>query len=530
MLPDFPLPATPSRPAGDDQDFDAENTPAMGNPPLEATSARGTLVSVIAPSQEAPEPSAYTLRLTTADGDAFTLPFTGNVRIAETQDGSLSVYCSDTGKTVCRSSRGGISEVDGDATADAAEPVLVNTTGSSVRGGGRNTLIINFADNATIFGGTGDTHILLADGVAGNTIELHGNAFIVGAAILQSTITLNGARNSLRFSGIEGCVITLGDGSTVLDATLVRDTAIIGGNGSNTLHLYALRGEGRLSLGHGDNHISVYELQDAATVRAGDGRNIIDMDEVTDAATLQAGDGCNAIHIYQLRDDARVAVGNGDNDITLYEAEDRAELRAGDGRNMLRLYEIEDDAVVVAGDGHNSLQADTLRQQASVRCGHGANELRIRHMRNSATLEAGDGDNLVQILGMWDSSALCLGRGDNLGFVGARHAKAVCRAVGGMLHVRRKRSDEQALTLFFQALTRRHLDRTQAGLPSALGTPRDRHFPYSEPPRWRTPAMAGLELAPSGRLSTTSEPAKEVPSPSSDTSAPPRKEKVPERP
>lgn len=496
MLPDVLLSATPSSPADDDRDFDAENTPATGNPPLETTSARGTLISVTPPSREAPESSAYTLCLTRADGGTLRLLFADNIRIAEAQDGGISVYRSDTGKTTRYSSRGERSEVDGDATTDDADLALVNITDSAVRGGDRNTLIFNFADNATISGGTGHTRILLADGVAGNTIRINGNAVITGAALRQSAITLDGASNRVRFSDIHGCTLSLGDGGTEFEATLVRDTDITLGDGSNTLHLYALRGEGRLSLGHGDNRISIYELKDNAAVRAGDGRNSIDMDEVAGDAVLRAGHGCNTIHVYQLRDNARVVVGDGDNGITLYEAEDSAALRVGDGNNTIRLYEIEDHASVIAGNGHNSVQADTLRQYASIRCGHGANALCVRHMRNSATLEAGEGNNLAQVLAMWDTSALSLGSGDNFGFIGARHAKAAGRAVGGMLHVQRKRPDEQTLPLLFRTLIRRHGNRIRAGLPTAPATPRDSHFPYVAPPRWRTPVMAGLGPSP----------------------------------
>lgn len=454
-----------------DEDFDDADPSAGEKRPLEATSSRGTRISVVARADPQGNSSLYMLALYRGDGNRITLSFTGDIRIGEPEDGTLLLYNSRMGKTRIYTTDGRVSEIDGDAITADIVTALINTEQNSVATDGG--LVFNFADGTYIQGGANDSHILLADGLRENHIHTtDGNTTIHGGSLSHSRITLGSGNNTVRLTIMEG-------------------GELCSGHGDNILGIYALTENARLTLGDGFNTICIYGLRADATVRAGNGTNIVDMDEIEGNASVYLGNGDNRIHFYQLGDNTDIRIGDGNNDIHIYEMEDAAAVRIGNGNSTLRICEMEDRSTVRVGDGCNSVQIEMLRQATLLHCGDGDNDIRIRNMRDNAKLAAGYGGNTVQAGRLRDRSAVSLGSGDNFCIAGQLAPTAVFQLEAGKLHDLKANKTLRVAPELIVTLARRNSRRIQAGLPTSIGTLEAPHFPYDLPPRWRSSAMAG---------------------------------------
>lgn len=268
-----------------------------GQRTLSATSKQGTTVTVTHVASHAgqsetagpaPTEDTYYMNINRKDGSRISYSFTGNTRINENEDGSMSIYFSAINKTHLYDHSGNITEVDGDILAgdNSGDDIFINTTGLLVDAGDGDDIIISWADNASIIGGSGDDTVILGENVQRNTVDMgYGN-------------------------------------DTVIAHDGVTDTDISLGEGNNAVFIDTLTG-GSLTAGNGNNYIGKNESEGmhvrmGASIAVGDGDNTFQLGSIVHGASVSAGNGDNTLSFYSVHDDVSITFGNGNNKIDGY--------------------------------------------------------------------------------------------------------------------------------------------------------------------------------------------------------------------
>lgn len=179
----------------------------IANGRITATSKHGTVVTV---TSGATSPGSAdirnTLKIIRPDGLQLDLELDGDVRINDSEDGSLPVYFPSSGKTCVFDASGAMTVRQDEAgqSGTTEDDIIINVKGSLVDGGDGDNTIINLADDAVINGGKGDDTIF-ANRVKGNTIDAgEGNDRLLGGAIRDSSIDMGEGNNTITVSYING--------------------------------------------------------------------------------------------------------------------------------------------------------------------------------------------------------------------------------------------------------------------------------------------------------------------------------------
>lgn len=340
---------------------------------LTATSKNGTVVTVT--SGRADLSSAdirNTLKITRPDGLQLDLELDGDVRINDSEDGSLSVYFPSSGKTCVFDASGAMTVRQDEAgqSGTNGDDILINVKGSLVDGGDGDDTIINLADDAVINGGTGDDTIF-ANRVKGNTIDAgEGNDRLLGGAIRDSSIDMGEGNNTIAVSSINGGSVRLGDGDNTLN---------VGGFGGST---------------HNSEDMKTI-LDNALDVRLGNGNNTVRVRNMTTYAGLHIGDGDNTLSMYAVDDKASMTVGNGNNTLNIDTVCLQGSVQVGDGKNIYTGSSILCDGHVTLGDGGNTVRlSGALDGHSTLSSGNGDDTFDIAYLYNG-TLNTGGGRDTI---------------------------------------------------------------------------------------------------------------------------------------
>lgn len=315
-----------------------------------ATSKHGTVITVTSGTVEPGSADIRnTLKITRPDGLQLDLELDGDVRINDSEDGSLSVYFPSSGKTCVFDASGAMTvrQDEADQSGTNGDDILINVKGSLVDGGDGDDTIINLADDAVINGGTGNDTIF-AGRVKGNTITTgEGNDRLLGGILRDSRIDMGEGDNTISVGAINGGSVRLGDGNNVVDMggisgsthnsedmKIVLDNALDlhVGNGNNTISIGNISYNGSLHVGNGDNSLTVNVVNKDASVTLGNGNNTLNIDTVCLQGSVQVGDGKNIYTGSSILCDGHVALGDGGNTVRLSGALDgHSTLSSGNG-------------------------------------------------------------------------------------------------------------------------------------------------------------------------------------------------------
>lgn len=360
---------------------------------LTATSKHGTVVTVT--SGRADLSSAdirNTLKITRPDGLQLDLELDGDVRINDSEDGSLSVYFPSSGKTCVFDASGAMTVRQDEAgqSGTNGDDILINVKGSLVDGGDGDDTIINLADDAVINGGKGDDTIF-ANRVKGNTIDAgEGNDRLLGGAIRDSSIDMGEGNNTIAVSSINGGSVRLGDGDNTLnvggfggsthnseDMKTILDNALDVrlGNGNNTVRVRNVTTHANLHIGDGDNSIRIYDVTQNSSVRAGDGKNTYSGMNVSRESSVSFGNGGNTIGLTGSISMGGASVNSGSGDDTFDVAFiSNGILDAGGGNDTIHVQHLWGNGIVRGGDGDDTIIVDQAFN-ASIHGGTGKNSI-----------------------------------------------------------------------------------------------------------------------------------------------------------
>ena len=439
-----------------------------GQNTLSAESKRGTNVTVTRVQGQteennvpdaAPARDAYYMNITRANGSQINYSFTDNARINENEDGSMYVYFSATNKTHIYDASGNMTEVDGDILSgdNSGDDIFVNTTGSFVDAGDGDDVIINWADDASILGGSGNDTVVLGENARRNTVDTgSGNDTVIARDGLTDTNVSLGEGNNTAFIGtINGGSLTTGNGDNTLSFHKANDGASITlGNGNNAIDGYGIYGDSKLSMGNGDNNLNLYDIGNGPDAYrphlvpvASRPNPVQHMEE--DHSSINMGNGDNKVNIYGVNAGSSVTLGNGDNQLNIYEMTERGNLTLGDGNNKVSIYETENQSTVNLGNGNNTVGMHTmsgmshlglrngnnnlsiyaLKDRSALELGNGSNDVNIGAMENETTAGLGNGDNIIQLGSLGDKSSLFLGDGNN--FVAMNRLSGYANLIAG---------------------------------------------------------------------------------------------------
>lgn len=433
-----------------------------GQNTLSAESKRGTNVTVTRVQGQteennvpdaAPARDAYYMNITRVNGSQINYSFTDNARINENEDGSMYVYFSATNKTHIYDASGNMTEVDGDILSgdNSGDDIFVNTTGSFVDAGDGDDVIINWADDASILGGSGNDTVILGENARRNTVDTgSGNDTVIARDGLTDTNVSLGEGNNTAFIGtINGGSLTTGNGDNTLSFHKANDGASITlGNGNNAIDGYGIYGDSKLSMGNGDNNLNLYDIgngpdayrphlvpvasrpnpvrhmEDHSSINMGNGDNKVNIYGVNAGSSVTLGNGDNQLNIYEMTERGNLTLGDGNNKVSIYETENQSTVNLGNGNNRVSVYETEDQSAITIGDGNNTLTVHSMGDESSVNLGNGNNTVGMHTMSGMSHLGLRNGNNDLSIYALKDRSALELGNGSNDVNIGAMENEA----------------------------------------------------------------------------------------------------------
>lgn len=244
---------------------------------VEIPSEQGNRIVVSAPAKAG---DSCELHITLASGVALNLALTGNVRINEGSDGSVSVYYADTGTTTTFDALGNMTMKPGELgqSGTDGDDILININGDVVNGGDGNDIILNLVKNAIIWGGMGDDRLFMP--------------------ILA-----------------DGATIDMGDGNDSVHAKNINNSAITMGNGNDSLTAYDVTNS-HINMGEGNNSVSLHDVY-RTDIHMGDGNNTVKMNKMGVGTSIVGGNGNNTLDIASLLKREAIILGLGNNRITV---------------------------------------------------------------------------------------------------------------------------------------------------------------------------------------------------------------------
>lgn len=253
-------------------------------------------ICVVASS--AGNPTVMTIGL--KDGTEILVELNENIRVNEHEDGSVSVYYADTGKTATFHLDGDIRVEEGTTgqSGTKGNDILVNVKGATVKGDAGNDTILNFVSNASIE--AGDGHDTLIMGVAA-----HNAVIDMGRG--NDRIIPNGDRRAKDFTA---CTIDMGDGNDFFAAGTLTGCYVNMGKGHDSLNAKAATNS-LLNMGAGDNTLTL-ESSLYSALCFGDGNNRINIDLFDRGSTLYAGSGDNSLNLGFVAEEGTIYL-NGSN-------------------------------------------------------------------------------------------------------------------------------------------------------------------------------------------------------------------------
>lgn len=297
--------------------------------------------------------------------------------------GGMDVLTVAGGASVGGIVAGGQVGADASAPLDAADLIVINTTGSvgGVQGNlGNDTIFVvggstvvgnvegNEGSNQIRIGGLGalpdgtvpatDTvtvggNVLGGDGTAtdgNNQIWVLGGAHVIGKVAGgngNDSIVLNGATAAVD-GAIEG-----GAGNDTIALMLGKVASVAGGAGDDNIGLSGATVAGAIDAGEGSNFVTL-SAGTAASVSAGAGNDTITLSGATIAGAINAGDGNNIVTL-SAGSAASVSAGAGADAITLAGATISGAINSGAGNDIINL-----TSGTVAGGVNAGAGADTL--------------------------------------------------------------------------------------------------------------------------------------------------------------------------
>lgn len=297
--------------------------------------------------------------------------------------GGMDVLTVAGGASVGGIVAGGQVGADASAPLDAADLIVINTTGSvgGVQGNlGNDTIFVvggstvvgnvegNEGSNQIRIGGLGalpdgtvpatDTvtvggNVLGGDGTAtdgNNQIWVLGGAHVIGKVAGgngNDSIVLNGATAAVD-GAIEG-----GAGNDTIALMLGKVASMAGGAGDDNIGLSGATVAGAIDAGEGNNFVTL-SAGTAASVSAGAGNDTITLSGATIAGAINAGDGNNIVTL-SAGTAASVSAGAGADTITLAGATISGAINSGAGNDIINL-----TSGTVTGGVNADAGADTL--------------------------------------------------------------------------------------------------------------------------------------------------------------------------
>lgn len=297
--------------------------------------------------------------------------------------GGMDVLTVAGGASVSGIVAGGQVGADASAPLDAADLIVINTTGSvgGVQGNlGNDTIYVvggstvvgnvegNEGSNQIRIGGLGalpdgsvpatDTvtvggNVLGGDGTAtdgNNQIWVLGGAHVVGKVVGgngNDSIVLNGATAAVD-GAIEG-----GAGNDTIALMLGKVASVAGGAGDDNISLSGATVAGAIDAGEGNNFVTL-SAGTAASVSAGAGADTITLSGATIGGAINAGDGNNIVML-SAGTAASVSAGAGVDTITLAGATIGGAINSGAGNDIINL-----NSGTVTGGVNAGAGADTL--------------------------------------------------------------------------------------------------------------------------------------------------------------------------
>lgn len=384
-----------------------ENNTLADGGGLSVTSKQGTDIRVQRASTEKDGQASdiYLAGVTRSNGVQYSFEFNENVRINDSEDGTLTVYYADSGethtfdaqgtRTITQGKAGSLSGTDGD-------DILINLNGNSVDGGSGDDTIINFADDAELNGGDGNDTVLLAKNVRGNRIDMgNGDDRVMGLYAQDSEINMGDGDDTVGLQMFRNTKIDLGSGDNKATVGYGWGGEIVAENGNNKLKSFSLSGQ--IDLGDGNNTLEAHSLGGSITL--GDGNNSIKSFVLLD--NLNLGDGNNTLDVHSL--EGQVNLGDGNNTVAVGSISNY-EMTTSDDDNL----SASASRYITAGNGNNTVQVGSLGG-AGIELGDGDNDVYVRSIGKNSIVEVGDGNNGFKA-GNIDRGNVTLGDGNNVVF------------------------------------------------------------------------------------------------------------------
>lgn len=360
-----------------------------------ATSKHGTVITVTSGTVEPGSADIRnTLKITRPDGLQLDLELDGDVRINDSEDGSLSVYFPSSGKTCVFDASGAMTVRQDEAgqSGTNGDDILINVKGSLVDGGDGDDTIINLADDAVINGGTGNDTIF-AGRVKGNTITTgEGNDRLLGGILRDSRIDMGEGDNIISAGAVHGGSVRLGDGNNSIDVGGFRGST----HNSEDMKII-LDNALDVRLGNGNNTVRVGNMSTYADLHIGDGDNIIRLNDLTENSSVRVGDGKNTYSGMNVSRESNVSLGNGGNTIGLTGSISMggASVNSGSGDDTFDVAFIS-NGILDAGGGNGTIHVQHLWGNGIVRGGDGDDTIIVDQAFN-ASIHGGTGKNSIVV-------------------------------------------------------------------------------------------------------------------------------------
>lgn len=386
-------------------DMTEGNTLADGGG-LSVTSKQGSEIRVQRASAEKDGQTSdiYLAGVTRSNGVQFNFEFNENVRINDSEDGTLTVYYADSGETHTFDAQGTRTITQGKAgslSGTDVDDILVNLNGSSVDGGNGDDTIINFADDAELNGGDGNDTVLLAKNVRGNRIDMgNGDDRVMGLYAQDSEINMGDGDDTVGLQMFRNTNINLGDGDNSATVGYAWGGAIVTGNGDNALRIHDGSGL-NITAGDGNNQLRSNRFYGQITL--GDGSNTLEAHSL--GGQINFGDGNNTLETYSLR--GQINLGDGNNTLDVGNISNY-ELTTSDDDNL----SASAPRYITAGNGNNTVRVGSLGG-AGIELGDGDNDVYVRSIGKNSIVEVGDGNNVFKA-GNIDRGNVTLGDGNNI--------------------------------------------------------------------------------------------------------------------
>lgn len=355
------------------------------------TSSRGTVVGISAIAAENSASiqngaDAHIVQITRKDGFQLNFALEDDIRINDLEDGGLSVYYASSGITRIFDAEGRETVVQGEQRLLGTEgdDIIVNRAGVTVDAGSGDDVIVNLADNASLYGGAGNDKILLPSATTENCVVDGGagDDVIVGQRLERATIVMNDGKDSLTAQNVvDGTVASTGDDSVKIN--MLKSSSLTSNDGTLAADLGSIL----------ESSLSISRTDDIA-IHARGSRIVIGQGNISSFLSL------NASELTLEKGTVNVQSGN---------FLDSSFSGNVDFANITATWVL--NATLSLQGGTTRLEGGNVYDSTVVTDG-GDDTFILKNISDS-TLHTGDGDDAVSVSSRADRSTINVGEGDD---------------------------------------------------------------------------------------------------------------------